>query len=140
MRAINQKARKVMDVITEGLVNVGDHKTIDNTDGAFMPVHVELVDKVATTAEKHDSSPIFSVAHYFEQNSDLMADPEMLFWRAPDGNYYPTYFRQDGGLPIEQESVIFADGEPVRFYRRLQKDHAVFAGAWMRNIKEQQGL
>ncbi|MFC1835875.1 DUF6908 domain-containing protein [Thermodesulfobacteriota bacterium] len=135
LKAINQKANKVMDVITAGLVNIGDHKIIDNTEGAFMPVHVELINKVGTTADGRDTSAIFSVAHYFKQHGDMMADPEMLFWRAPDGNYYPTYFKQDGGLPIEQESAILSDDEPIRFYPRLQKDHAIFAGTWMRNIK-----
>jgi hypothetical protein len=134
MRPINQKARAVMDTLTRNLWNIGDHDRIDNAPGAFMYVAVEMI-------EQNESGELISVAHYYEQNGDLMRDPEMIFLHAKDGNYYPTYFRQDGGLPIEQNSVEFYHGgKRVRYSKSLQKDHAIFAGTWMRNIKEQQGL
>jgi len=126
MKAISKSAKKVMDILTEGLIELGDHKTIDNAKGSFMAVHVELIDFEAL-------GRFFSVAHYYEQNGDLMRDPEMVFVRASDGNYYPTYFRQDPYL--EQFSV-----RGTKFIPKMQADHAKFAGIWMKNIKEQQGL
>ena len=126
MKPIRKAAKKVMDILTNGLTNIGDHVTFDNAKGSFMAVHVELIDF-------GQLGPLFSVAHYYVQNSDLMRDPEMIFIRASNGNYYPTYFRQDPY--IEQFSVR---GE--RFSPKMQADHADFAGIWMKNIKEQQGL
>jgi hypothetical protein len=46
--------------------------------------------------------PIFSLAHYYEQNGDLMRDPEMLFIQAEDGGYYPAEIWQD---PVNSHSV-----------------------------------
>ena len=45
---------------------------IDNTDEAYMPVYIEIIDRSETY--KH-----ISLAHYGEQNGDMMRDPEMLF-------------------------------------------------------------
>ena len=44
MKAINQQAQKVMDILTEGVdIEASESKKIDNTKGVFMPVHVECV-------------------------------------------------------------------------------------------------
>ena len=45
---------------------------IDNSDGTYMPVHIELIGRI----DKYD---FFSLAHYGQQNGDAMRDPEMLF-------------------------------------------------------------
>jgi len=134
VKAINKASRKIMDILTSGLGKVGDHKKIDNTPGAFMPVHVELI---GTMGEGH----LYSIAHYWVHPSgDLMADPEMLFWRHVDGAYFPTYFKQDGGPFVEQRSVYFENGRPSEINPDAQADQADFAEMWMRNIKEQQQL
>lgn len=79
----------------------------------------------------------FSVAHYFVQNGDMMRDPEMVFVKAADGEWYPTYFRQDS-IGIEQTSARFDGQKPTSCAPSLQRDHATFANTWMRNIAEQQ--
>ena len=133
MKAINQKAQKVMDQLTEGMAAVCDHRWFDNAEGVFMAAVVEYINDTK-------SGPVFSVAHYYEQNGDLCRDPEMTFLRGFDGKYYPLSFQQDG-IGLYQESVIFGDdGNPEKFSPRLQKDHAVFAGDWFSNIKYQQKL
>lgn len=45
---------------------------IDNSDGTYMPVHIELIGRI-------DNYNFFSLAHYGQQNGDAMRDPEMLF-------------------------------------------------------------
>jgi len=133
MKAINQKAKKVMDTLTEGVDHIGDHKKIDNTEGTFMAVHVECVAKCSI-------GEIFSVAHYFEQNSDLMRDPDMEFIKGGDGKYYPISFWQDAP-PKRDEAVEWGeDGEITGLKSKLQAELATFANMWMKNIKEQQGL
>ncbi len=132
MKALSGKAREVMDLLTKGL-EAGGHRVIDNTKGACMAVHVE---KLYLT----EQGARYSVAHYFKQNGDLMRDPDMEFMKIGD-DYYPVYFRQDGGIPCEQEAVVYGTGGKIeRYDPKVQADLAVFADRWMRNIKEQQNL
>ena len=131
MKSVNKTAKKVLEILTADLNRPGDHKRIDNSAGSFMAVSVGQIGWCG-------DDPVFSIAHYYEQNGDLMRDPEMIFLRR-DGEYYPVYFRQDG-LPFDERSVFYDNEGVIRYYPRLQKDHARFANTWMRNIKDQQGL
>jgi hypothetical protein len=133
MKPINQKARKVMDTLTIGIDKPGDHRKIDNAKGAFMPVHVECIGRC-------NYGLLYSIAHYYEQNGDLMRDPEMVFIKGADNRYYPTYFRQDGGLGFEQEAVIMEDEKVKAFKPPIQDELKEFANGWMQNIKEQQAI
>ena len=138
MKPINQSAKKVMDNIT-GKLNGKDHLKIDNTDGAFMPV---VVEKDIFLDGKY-AGQVFSVAHYYEQNGDLMSDPFMRFLKADaDGNYYPICFEQHGPLARYDDVFVYNDetGEILGYRPRMQRDLTVFANMWMRNIKWQQGL
>jgi len=132
MKALSGRAREVMNLLTEGL-RVERHRVIDNAKGAYMAVHVE---KLRLT----EQGTLFSVTHYYEQNGDLMRDPDMEFLKVGD-DYYPTYMRQDGGGAYEREAVVYGeDGKIERYYPRMQADLAFFANQWMKNIKEQQKL
>lgn len=132
MQTVNQNTAAILDLLTQGLNRLGDHCRIENNP-AFMPVCVERISETAF-------GPIFSVVHYYEQNGDLMRDPEMTFLRLPDGSYSPLSYQQDG-LGLYQESVIFDEnGNPEKFIPSMQRNHALFAEQWMKNIKEQQGV
>ena len=138
MRKVNPAAKRVLDELTKGLELVGDHRKLDNAKGAFMAVVVEIIDATA------DGYTYVSVAHYGEQNGDLMRDPEMIFIKAPiSGDYFPSYYRNDY-LGIERYGVISTeqvDGKSVfNFNPREQADEAAFANTWMRNIRHQQQL
>jgi hypothetical protein len=129
MRAINKSAKKVMDVLTANCKDVGDHGKF-HTD-PFMDVIVERIENCSLGAK-------FSIAHYYEQNGDLMRDPEMCFIRGGDDEYYPYYWRMDG-LGIERECIRWDEKGSVLGIQEIeQSNQAVFAGTWMRNIKSQQ--
>ncbi len=135
MRHINQDAKKIMDKLIEGLTQDNSHKRIDNSKGSFMAVHVEYLHEVPVYGS------LFSVAHYYEQNGDMMRDPDMEFLKAHDGNYYPAFFRQDGIPNGEKEVFIYDDqGNIKQFKPRLMNDLKNFANMWMENINVQQGL
>ena len=137
MRAVNQKARKVLDILVTNLNENNPVKKINNAEGAFMAVCVEDISCLYGA----DYGRIFSVAHYYTQNGDAMRDPEMIFWKDANGDFYPAYFRQDGYFGTEQETIKFDEkGEPARFAQKRQTEQAMFAGKWMENIKYQQGL
>lgn len=132
MKAISKNATKVMDKLTEGLDSEDSHRRIDN-DPSFMAVVVEWVGSVAL-------GPLFSIAHYGEQNGDLMRDPDVVFVKGPDGLYYPVSYRNDY-LGLDQTAIEFDDQTTVEGYRpKLQASIARFVGDWMRNIKLQQGV
>lgn len=134
MRAINQKAQKILEDLKcraeerpNNFIKI-DNNNYDPETGGFMPVNVEVL-----------WNGHVSVSHSFVQNGDLMRDPEMIFWQGIDGRWYPIYFQQDPY--VEQMSVFFDEyGVVVKYKPRQQKDHAVFAGQWLQNIKRQQNM
>ena len=133
MNHLSKQATRVMHVLTRQLSELGHSQVMDNAPSAFMAVHVERV------AAK-DPGPVFSVAHYYEQNGDLMRDPDMEFLRGADRGYYPISFWQDGAPTLRREAVEWA-GDTIRGYRpRMQADLAAFANQWLANIKQQQGI
>lgn len=133
MKPLNEKATVVMNILTEGLNEPGDHKKIDNGGKSIMPVCIECIEET-----KHGK--IFSVTHYYTQEGDLMSDPDMTFLQV-SGHYIPMSYQQDG-LGIFQRAVWFegAQGEVVNFHPKMQEDLTSFANLWMRNIREQQGI
>ena len=133
MKAINHRAKKVMDLLIKGVVpEATDSKKIDNTKGTFMTVHIEYVTVCKLGA-------IYSVAHYYTQNGDLMRDPDMEFIKGGDGEYYPISFWQDAPI-VRDEPLEWKEGEMVRYDEEKQAALVTFANMWMQNIKDQQGL
>lgn len=136
MKSLTGTAHKVMELLVEGLNDVEAHQTIDNSKGTFMAVHVEFINKFNNGIV----GDVFSVAHYYEQNGDMMRDPDVEFLRN-GGKFYPIYFRQDGAGGKDEEVLSFDDDGHVQGYRKaMQADIASFCQIWMQNIKEQQGL
>ena len=83
--------------------------------------------------------PAISIAHYGEQNGDLMRDPEMCFELTnPLGAGWtmtPYYFRNDY-LGVEQVSRT-RDEKNYIFYPDLFHQHESFARTWDRNLRAQ---
>lgn len=131
MIKVTTQAKCVLDKLTQDLNEPGDHREISNSP-SFMSVHVEHVGTC-------DLGPMFSIAHYYEQNGDLMKYPDMVFIRDQAGEYYPFEFQQDN-LGVYQCAVKFSEGKVEGVNLRMQRDMASFAGDWMKNIKHQQGL
>ena len=61
---------------------------MDNANGTFMSAHIEHIGITSM-------GPMFSVAHYCEQNGDLMKDPDMTFLRGQDQRLLSLEFQQD---------------------------------------------
>ena len=84
LKALHPSALAVFNHLTDGL-DLGGHRKLDNASGTFMAVCVEKI------TERH-----YSIAHYFEQNGDLMADPEMTFFKSDDGAVRGRRWRAGG--------------------------------------------
>ena len=129
MRPITTSAQRVLDSLIAGLPSgqIGAAYRLDARPSVYMAVSVERI-----------GPRLYSIAHYGEQNGDLMRDPEMIFWHREDGRFYPTYYRNDY-VGVERECVWFDEqGQPRAEKRREQADQAIFADTWMRNIAHQQ--
>jgi hypothetical protein len=83
--------------------------------------------------------PLVSVAHYFEQNGDLMADPDLVFEVNPDswksGEWGPVSFTQNS-TGTYHEAVVIQNGK-VMIAPRLVASLKSFARTWDRNLKAQ---
>jgi len=130
LREVSRSARRVLERLVEGLDDLGASKRIDNAKGAFMAVCVERV-------EETPHGPVFSVAHYFEQNSDLVPDPDVTFLRGDSGDFYPLSYQD---ARTYRRVVEFGPEGSVRVDRLRQADLAAFVSSWLRNVREQQGL
>jgi hypothetical protein len=105
-------------------------------------LHIENPPFMALVIEATDESgpcglPVLSIAHYGEQNGDLMRDPEMCFELgfAVGAHLTPFYFRNDY-LGIEQFSRTI-EGDNYVFDRDLYDQHEKFAGLWDKNLSRQ---
>lgn len=128
VKPVSASAKKVIEQLEAMMID--GYAKIDNTNGAFMPVVVEQVGENQ-----------ISIAHYYEQNGDLMADPEIVFLKKEYSygvEYYPIYERMSG-LGSDVELVIFKNRKP-KLISNLQKQTASFCTTWMRTITMQQGI
>lgn len=134
VQALNEKASAVMNHLTEG-VDIDKSKKVDNNnpDSGIMAVHVCMLGE-------NRFGKIFSVAHYYEQNWDLMADPRMTFLLDGQGNWIPFEFYMDGIFAREEEAIVFESDTVAGWRKKMQHAHAVFAEQWMKNILHQQKL
>ncbi|MEO8901159.1 MAG: hypothetical protein ABI488_05750 [Polyangiaceae bacterium] len=125
-----KSAATVLDKLVAGLVEPGDARKVDNTNGAFMPAHVELVGR-------NEHGVVFSVAHYYQANGDLVADPEMELLRDQDGSWYPVSITMTLG---RKQALLLGEGGKARVDEKEYRAELRFLSVWMKNIKSQQGL
>lgn len=106
--------------------------------GAYFRLDMPGFDRLSV---EHYSFSRIAVAHYFEQNGDLVPDPEVVFF-VGDENL--------GWVPIEVTQVIggwrayaqlSSDGSQIVSYNKeRQGSLAEFAEMWARNIELQEWL
>ena len=132
MQALNKTTTITFNAIVEGMGPENTYKKIDNTDSTLMPLVVERLYET-------NLGPVFSLAHYFEQNGDLCQDPEMLFIKHKSGQVIPTMFQQ-AIPPIYEESMVQNEDGKWGIRAKLQAEHTRFANMWLKNIKAQQRL
>lgn len=137
LKHINRDSARILHTLFTHANNAGGSTRIDNTNNTFMPVSLEILPAIGPFQR-------ISVAHYYEQNGDLMADPEMVFafHKEVPILVFPEYFRQDGIFGRETELMHYDNGRSItRFMPRAQLEAARFAGGlWLPNIKRQQRL
>jgi hypothetical protein len=122
-----RNVQKIIDTL--GGLEALKHRPIRLEAPGFMRLVIEHVGAGPRGGE------LVSVAHYGEQNGDLMRDPEIVF-EVSVGTWYPVSIQQDYvGSYREAVSV----GEDGRVYVRPAdvRDIQAFAHVWDRNLKHQ---
>jgi hypothetical protein len=135
MAHLNQTATLIACKLFQMLSESGsDSLVIDNTQNTFMPVHLEKRQHIAGHGD------VFSIAHYYIQQGDLMSDPYMEFINR-SGIIHPILFEQHGVFAKRQEVLVYNDNGSVNGFRpKLQRDLVVFSNQWLLNIKRQQSI
>ena len=97
---------------------------------AFMPLSIEVIGRGPR------GGILLSVMHWFEQNGDLMRDPDIEVEIVPESAaWLPVSYRQDS-LGIFQEAVVVVDGQ-MRENTKLVRDLLSFMEMWDENIGDQ---
>ena len=145
MKSLNKTSTKTFKALIDGLIELGDAHQYGKEGGSIMPAHVDYINRFVNPDGK-EFGRVYSIAHYYRQNSDSMKDPVMDFLVAHDGEVYPLTFEQDGlpGSMAYQVAVRFVQKDDgfytFEFNHRMQHSHTSFANQWLRNIKSQQKI
>lgn len=125
------------------LKKLADRQHIKILSEGYMPLSVECV--LENIQAAFGSAKLYSLCHYFEQNGDLMRDPEMCFLVVDNRKdysqfgligIYPQMYRLDS-IGLDQESIRIENGKLIGCRESMQRDHAIFACSWLTNIKQQ---
>jgi uncharacterized protein related to proFAR isomerase len=101
--------------------NPGYWKFVVEGSTAMMPLHLQYLGK-----DEKSGFDRFSLHHTFEQNGDLMMDPEMEFTLTDDALTFVS-FRQDGVLARYEYAYDEGSGSQL-------SDNAAFGRQWLNNI------
>ena len=94
------------------------HLRIENPP--FLPLSIERHGRTAT------------VTHYYEQNGDLVPDPDMEFEITPDGRWLPVAIQFATGA-YKRAITFDEDGRKLVNPREL-RDQIEFSNMWARNL------
>lgn len=142
MKAISRKAANQLSAIlkAEGIEKVEDHVKVQNSK-TFMPLSIEAIGSWENTSKEPYPAGCealeISLAHYGEQNGDLMADPEVCLLRIKAGGeyqYYPYYFLNNY---VAKEDVYRTPTKTL-IDPRGQAGLCVLVNQWVQNIIDQQ--
>ena len=113
--------------LTGGWDALAERPVTVRVDG-FMPLCIEIIGR------GRRGGVLLSVAHYHEQNGDLMRDPELVV-EVTRADWLPVSYRQDG-LGLLREVEVTKDGVAA-FDHLLAADLVEFMGEWDRNVRDQ---
>ncbi|SDD66397.1 DUF6908 domain-containing protein [Pedobacter soli] len=118
------------------------HLKIENEP--FIALSIEkTAQDIALTG--YGNASVYSLAHYYTLNGDLMSDPEMTFivihkneaLNISDGTIILPRSFQQSDMGIYEESIIFHLPQGMEVSKNMQAEHTEFAEVWLNNIKDQ---
>lgn len=91
--------------------------------GAFMDLNLDYL-------EKDEQGEIIAMAHNYEQNGDIMADPDMQIRIIPEMRSIEALTYQQDGMGIFQEVYP----EPNKVNPKVKKELNAFLETWLKNL------
>jgi hypothetical protein len=140
MRKINQQSTKIFCRL---MAQLDSNNHVKLYSEGFMPLVLEMVAENIQTP--FGRAKLYSLAHYYKQNGDMMRDPEMCFVvidsRKEKNDFenifiFPQMFRQDN-LGIYEESILISENKITGCKKRWQDSHCHFTNTWLKNISQQ---
>ena len=114
----------------EGMNDDNNHRRF--LSGAYMPLVIEWL-----YYNDYKGRPVFSIAHYGEQNGDLMSDPEMtVSIDFTAGKVEPQTWRSDYIGRYDEVYKTNSNGQ-LLYSKRLRVSLDEFLWLWLKNIKYQ---
>jgi len=138
METLNKFSTKIFCELIDKMQGKQHLKIINEP---FMPLTIERIGHIYW-----ENGELVSLCHYYQQNGDLMQDPEMCFvmvdQREKDKTAYDKvmivpYLYQQANLGIYQESMLFKNNVVVHCDTDLQAEQTNFANQWLQNIVQQ---
>jgi hypothetical protein len=135
MKSINKTSAVIFQKLVS-LLGENEHLKLDNAKDSFMYLSFE---KLYDCDFGGRPAAVYSMSHYFEQEGDLIPDPDMTFIALRDNpeSFYPATFQN---LLSYTEALYKNDKEIWMINKSKQADITYFANIWLKNIKYQQGL
>lgn len=140
MKTLNTKAKTIFCELIDKMESL-DHLKITNEP--MMPLVIEYLSVNILTPIGIGKQ--YSLCHYYEQNGDLMQDPEMCFIVVDNRtqvnrnidfvSIIPYMFQQASG-GIYQESIRFENFKIAEINDKMQQSHTMFADFWLSNIQQ----
>ena len=116
-----------------GMSAENDHRRFTAGEG-FMPLVIEF-----NHWYDYKGRPVYSMTHYYEQNGDLMRDPDMeLAIDFEAGTVEPLTFRQDGFPQLCQQVYKYQDDGKLTYSPSLRTSLDDFLWHWLQNIEAQE--
>lgn len=106
------------------------HKRLEAA--GYMPLVFEYL-----YCSDYKGRPLYSMAHYGEQNGDAMRDPELTFSVDWDAERIEPQTFQNDYLGVYQEVYRQNDQGQTLYSRRLRSDLDEFLWQWLKNIYAQ---
>lgn len=140
MKKLNEKSTRIFCRLLEKLKEE-DYTRL--TAEGYMPLTIEKIGWNIQTQEGKANQ--YSLCHYYNQNGDMMRDPEMGFLvidnRTALNEYklisiYPQFYQQDNEA-IYEESISITSGKVSNYIKTWQDAHCAFANLWLQNIQQQ---
>lgn len=93
---------------------------------SYMPLVIEKIGRY-----------LVSVAHYYEQNYDLIADPDVVFFTGY-GDWVPIEITHPPPFGYHRYAKLSDEGDAITHWNEKgQTGLAAFAGVWARNLEQQ---
>ncbi len=126
---MNTQCKQMKKVIEQILAKQGKLQKFNS--GEF---HIRIKNEpyMDLVVERHDKQ--VTITHYFEQNGDLIPDPDQEFIIGADGEWYPVAIQFATGHYVRARE--WRDGKEFINFRECV-DQAGFSRMWARNIKAQ---